>query len=105
MFINWIRWDDSPEWYQDKVRIGKEISCVPPGSCPNAVCDVCRSPDGSGISIVFRKTRNSAPVTLAPGDECQEAGAIERMVRKALADAADPGRVERELLGGTDADS
>ena len=105
MQVNFIRWDDSPDLYQDKIGFGKIISRIRSDSCPNAVCDVSLSPDRSGITISFRETPNPAPIISLVIEKSREPGVVEAKVRKALADAADPTRVERELLGGEGVDS
>ena len=100
MRVNFIKWPDSPQWHQLRITIGKEISRVSPGSWLNAVCEVSLTPDSSGVAIGLRDTPNPAPIILLMVEECREPGLIERTVREALADAEDPGRVERQLLRG-----
>jgi hypothetical protein len=100
MRVNFIKWPDSPQWHQLRITIGKEISRVSPGPCPNAACNVSLSPDRSGVAIGL----NPTPIILLLVEQCREPGLIERTVREALADRQDPGRVERELLGGIGAE-
>jgi hypothetical protein len=105
MRVTFVKWPDSAQWHQLRITIGKEISQASPGSCPNAVCDVSLTPDRSGVAIGLCDTPNPTQIILLLVEQCWEPGLIERTVRKALADREDPGRVERELLGGIGAES
>jgi hypothetical protein len=86
-------------WHdQEKVHVHKEVVRGLGTRTSTVSCEVGRTADGSGITIVLRATRKPSSI-LGPSGEWERPGVIEKMVRQALAGTEDDRRAERFLLG------
>jgi hypothetical protein len=94
-FGKWKNTFSQAEW----AHINKEVARAL-GERPNSVmCRICRDSDGRGIVINIETQGSSghAPLIHLFEGDWQKKGLVGRCVREAVADADDPGRVERSL--------
>jgi hypothetical protein len=99
MGIDYGKWEDSFKLGQRK-QVIREISQALGYRLSSLTCKVSRDSNGSGIVIQILGTHHTAPLIHLPDNEWQKHGVLGKMVREALADADDPGRIERSLCGG-----
>lgn len=99
MEIEFKDWPNFPYWQQARINIGEEIGRACGTDAPDGICFVSPGCGGRGVVIAFRETSSPSPV-IGLGDEWQEPGLVERIIRGVLLVLRDPRRIEREMLTG-----